>query len=119
MKKDYPKANARLAEVAKNWADGEVSHEAWRKERRSIIKALKEGKDWLANEAAEVPKRIINASRATLPVIPVPPVLSPHGSFAGAGVMMESQEMVHEDALLLAVLLLVMMMTAILLLYIV
>ena len=32
MKNDYPEANARLAEVAKSWAEGEVS---WRGERRT------------------------------------------------------------------------------------
>lgn len=118
MRKDYPKANARLAEGAKSWAEGEVSHEAWRKERRGIIKALRDGTDWLTSEAAEVPKRIISASRATLPVIQVPPMLSPHAGLAGGAMMMDSTEMLHEDALLLAMLLLVMIMTSILLLYV-
>lgn len=119
MKKDYPKANARLAEGAKSWAEGEVSHEAWRKERRTIISALKEGRDWLTNEAAVVPKRIISASRATLPAMPVLPSLpATHGNLAGGAMMMEEADIVPEDALLLAVLLLVMLTTAILLLYI-
>lgn len=40
MKKDYPEANARLAEVAKSWAEGEISHDVWRKERRNVLSAI-------------------------------------------------------------------------------
>ena len=118
MKSDYPKANARLAEVAKSWADGEVSHEAWRKERRSIIQSIKGAKDEPSVEPPAAPKRVANRSSTTLPTIPVPAVLSPHHGLAGAS-MAKSQDMLHEDALLLAVLLLAMIIVSILLLYLV
>ncbi|PTQ89070.1 hypothetical protein [Agitococcus lubricus] len=118
MKTDYPKANARLAEVAKSWADGEVSHEAWRKERRTIIESLLQGKDWLASESVNSTKRVVSAARATLPNIPaVPPFLAPSPTIVNPHVMVAA-DVPHEDVLLLAILLLVMMMTVVTLLYI-
>ena len=50
MKHDYPAANARLAEVAKSWSEGEVSHDVWRKERRAIIKMVRSKKQDLPAE---------------------------------------------------------------------
>lgn len=116
MKKDYPQANARLAEVAKHWAEGEVSHEVWRKERHHIIKSLlASGKDWVAGETKASPKRAVSASRATLPTMAA---LSP-SVLMDSGLTLNTQpDVANEDVLLLAVLLATMMVTAMLLLYV-
>ncbi len=119
MKNDYPEANARLAEVAKNWADGEVSHEMWRKERRSIISSLLTSRrDWLAGENKTTPpnkrSKLINA---TLPSVKIPQHLLASAD-AQVSVLMSRDGDVDGDVLLLAVLLLVMILTAILLLYV-
>jgi hypothetical protein len=116
MKSDYPQANARLAEMAKNWADGEVSHETWRKERHNIIKSLlTSGKDWVAGEALAIPKRVVSASRATLPIMPA----LPQSVLMGATIAPQQTEVSKEEVLLLAVLLATMLITSMLLLYIV
>ncbi len=114
MKNDYPQANARLAEVAKNWADGEVSHETWRKERHNIIKSLLvSGKDWVAGETRAAPKRVVSASRATLPVMAAIP-----DAMLMGGALAPQADVSNEDVLLLAVLLMTMLVTSMLLLYI-
>lgn len=116
MKADYPQANARLAEVAKNWAEGEVSYEMWRKERHNIIKSLLvSGKDWVAGEARAIPKRVVTASRATLPAIAA---LPSNTLMTGGMALPQQAEVSTEDVLLLAVLLATMIMTTILLLYV-
>ncbi len=120
MKSDYPEANARLAEVAKNWADGEVSHEVWRKERRSIISSiLTNRRDWLSGENKTTPPKRSKLINTTLPTIKVPPHLL-SGADGQVSVLLSHDVDVaaDEDVLLLALLLLVMILTAILLLYV-
>lgn len=120
MKNDYPEANARLAEVAKSWAEGEVSHEAWRKERRSIITALLTNRrDWLSSESRTLPPKRSKLINATLPSIKVqPPLVVGSGGQVTGLLFTEEITVSNDDVLLLALLLLVMIMTAILLLYV-
>ena len=70
MKNDYPNANARLAEVAKSWAEGEVSHDEWRKERRSVIASLLSSRrDWLSGENRTLPPKRTKTINLTLPTM--------------------------------------------------
>lgn len=120
MKNDYPEANARLAEVAKNWADGEVSHEAWRKERRSIIASiLTNRRDWLSGENKTLPPKRSKLINATLPTIKIPQHLLA-GADAQVSVLLshDMDVVADDDVVLLALLLLVMMLTSVLLLYV-
>jgi CHASE1-domain containing sensor protein len=119
MKNDYPNANARLAEVAKSWAEGEVSHDEWRKERRSVIASLLSShRDWLSGENRTLPPKRAKTINSTLPTIKVPPNLLA-GSDAQVSVLLTAEvEATDDDVLLLALLLLVMILTAILLLYV-
>jgi hypothetical protein len=120
MKNDYPEANARLAEVAKGWAEGEVSHDAWRKERRTIITALLTNRrDWLSSENRTLPPKRSKFVNTTLPTIKVPPQLIVDSVGQTTGLLFTDEVAVsNDDVLLLALLLLVMILTAILLLYV-
>ena len=119
MTKDYPEANARLAEVAKSWAEGEVSHDVWRKERHTIISTVwSKKRDWDSNQNHTLPikkKAVLPLPSLTMPNMVVPPQLSSVNS-ASLYHMMDA-EVSHEEVLLLAVLLLSMLFTAVFLLY--
>lgn len=116
MKRDYPAANARLAEVAKSWSEGEVSHDVWRKERRAIIKTVWSKKqDLPAEQSRTLPvKKHPVADTLTMPNIIVPSQLA-----LGSAVMFDvaENEVSHEDVLFLAILLLSMLFMAVFLLY--
>ncbi|HQV21600.1 MAG: hypothetical protein H6996_09260 [Moraxellaceae bacterium] len=116
MKKDYPEANARLAEVAKSWAEGEISHDVWRKERRNVLSAIWAKKsDWESSQNRTLPlKKKASSNTLTMPKVDVPPQL------AGAQLAMyeaDDTEVSQEDVLFLAMLLLSMLFTAVFLLY--
>lgn len=117
MKHDYPAANARLAEVAKSWSEGEVSHDTWRKERRAIIKTVWSKKQDLPAEQGRtlpIKKHAPADSTLTMPNIIVPSQLALSGA-----VMFDvaESEVSHEDVLFLAILLLAMLFMAVFLLY--
>ena len=83
MKHDYPAANARLAEVAKSWSEGEVSHDVWRKERRAIIKMVWSKKQDLPAEQSRtlpIKKHSAADSTLTMPNIIVPSQLALSGA---------------------------------------
>jgi|GEM_PF-2550458 hypothetical protein len=118
MKKDYPEANARLAEVAKSWAEGEVSHDVWRKERHTIISTVwSKKRDWESNQNNTLPlkKKAMSSPSLTMPNVVVPPQLSAANTSSLYQVV--DAEVSHEEVLLLAVLLLSMSFTAVFLLY--
>lgn len=119
MQKDYPQANARLAEVARSWADGELSHDAWRKERRAIIKNI-----WLrktdldGNQFSTLPiKTRPKNDTLTLPNITVPPLVNRKLDASTTVLLSEETEVLQEDAFLLAVLLFAMVLTTIFMVY--
>lgn len=80
MSTDFPHANARLTEVARHWADGELSQDAWRRERRHILGELCrkrtdcEGKPGAATAA---PAPAVRAAEPAVVPSPVPVVLAP------------------------------------------
>lgn len=119
MKNDYPNANARLAEVAKSWAEGEVSHDEWRKERRSVIASLlSDRRDWLSGENRTQPPKRTKTVNSTLPTIKVPPSFLATSDAQVHVLLTAEVESADDDVMLLALLLLVMILTAILLLYV-
>lgn len=122
MKKDYPQANARLAEVAKSWADGEVSHDAWRKQRREIIKNIwSKRRDLEGAQCATLPPPRKKASLdSTMPNLIIPSaILTPNVANANAMLFIEPVEISQEDVLLLAILLFSMFITTLFLVYLV
>lgn len=118
MKQDYPEANARLAEVAKNWAEGEVSHDVWRKERHTIISTVwSKKRDWESNQNHTLPlnKKAMPSPSLTMPNVVIPPQLS---SINAASLYQAvDTEVSNDEVLLLAILLLSMLFTAVFLLY--
>lgn len=117
MKKDYPEANARLAEVAKSWAEGEVSHDVWRKERRSIISTVWDRKsDWESSQNRTLPakNKVTAPANLTMPNVTIPAQLAvAHAALYEA----DDADVSHDEVLLLAVLLLSMLFTAVFMLY--
>lgn len=110
MMADYPNANARLAAVARSWADGEVSHEAWRKVRNGIIRDITRNKRDC--EGGEVPaaaypsgrhEAVTPAALATSPGMPVVRLEEPA----------KPAEAAHDEVLLLAFLLALVLVAAI------
>ncbi len=77
MSADFPHANARLTQAARHWADGEVTQDAWRRERREIIGELCskrtdcEGEDVPSASAPVTVAR--QAESVTSPQLPVSP----------------------------------------------
>jgi hypothetical protein len=117
MKHDYPAANARLAEVAKSWSEGEVSHDVWRKERRAIIKMVWSKKqDLPAEQSRTLPIKKHSAADSTLTM---PNIIVPSQLALSGAVMFDvaENEVSHEDVLFLAILLLSMLFMAVFLLY--
>ena len=120
MKKDYPQANARLAEVARSWADGELSHDAWRKERRAIIKNI-----WLrktdvdSNQFSTLPvkTRVKKNDTLTMPSITVPPLINHKLDATTTVLLTEDTEVLQEDVFLLGVLLFSMVITTVFMVY--
>lgn len=120
MQKDYPQANARLAEVARSWADGELSHDAWRKERRAIIKNI-----WLrkadvdSNQFGALPikARSKKNDTQTLPNITIPPLISHKLDATTTILLTEDTEALQEDVFLLGVLLFSMVITTVFMVY--
>ncbi|MBK6758582.1 MAG: hypothetical protein KBF23_02505 [Agitococcus sp.] len=118
MKQDYPEANARLAEVAKSWAEGEVSHDVWRKERHSIISTVwSKKRDWENKQNHTLPlnKQANTSPSLTMPNVVVPPQLL--GTNAASLYQTADTEVSNDEVLLLALLLLSMVFTAVILLY--
>lgn len=117
MKKDYPEANARLAEVAKRWAEGEVSHDVWRKERRHVLSVIcLKNTDWENQQNSTLPlKKKASTEMLTKPNITIPPQLL-QGQ-AATLYNIDDTDVPQEDVLFLAALLLAMLITTIFLLY--
>ena len=119
MKKDYPQANARLADVAKCWADGELSHDTWRKERRAIIKDVwTRKKDLENNQLGTLPiKSHKKQSNQTLPNLPVHTLVNHQLGSTAAVFLAEDSEVLQDDVLLLGILLFSMVLTTIFMVY--
>ena len=117
MMTDYPKANARLAAVARNWADGEVTHETWRKIRNGIIRELVSGKpDATGSDIPAVttmPPRKASPASTPLATSPVLPVVEINPANAA------SPEASHDEVLLLALLLVAVLAGALFWLYVI
>jgi len=119
MKKDYPQANARLAEVARSWAEGELSHDVWRKERRAIIKNIwlrKTDLDSTQFSTLPIKNRSRKNDTQTIPNITIPPIAA-HTNIATTVLLTEDSEVLHEDVFLLAVLLFSMVLTTVFMVY--
>jgi len=115
MIQDFPHANARLAEVARHWADGEVSHETWRRERRNILREICAKRTDCQERA---PLLMGGATRSAVevpssPVAPPPPAAEPVPVVAGP---VES-EVANEEVLTLALLLIAVIVGAILIFF--
>lgn len=116
MTADYPNANARLASVARSWADGEVTHEAWRKCRNGIIRDILRNKHDCptsgggaqASSPAPMTPPPVNRN-PTAPVLPVG--AAPAGQSAAEG------EAARDEVLLLALVLAIALVAAILWFY--
>ncbi len=119
MKKDYPQANARLAEVARSWAEGELSHDTWRKERRAIIKDISlRKKDLDSSQLGTLPiKTHKKHNTQTLPSLPIHVGLNHQLGSTTAVFLSEDTEVLQEDVFLLAVLLFSMVLTTIFMVY--
>jgi len=120
MKKDYPQANARLAEMAKSWAEGEVSHDAWRKQRREIIKnVFSKHRDLDGGLSVTLPPNKKKASiDSTMPNLTIPTaILTPNITNVSTMLFAEPVEISQEDVLFLAVLLFAMFVTTLFLVY--
>jgi cell division septation protein DedD len=79
MSADFPHANARLTQAARHWADGEVTQDAWRRERREIIGELCSkradcGGEDTPSAAAPVARPAESVTSPQLPVSPAKPV---------------------------------------------
>lgn len=105
MIQDFPQANARLAEVARHWADGEVTHETWRRERRNILREI-------------CSKRADYQARSPLPVVQAPrPVEAPVApvqaeSKVSVAVVEPASDIANDEVLTLALLLVAVVMGA-------
>lgn len=112
MSQDYPRANARLAEVGRHWADGEVSHETWRRERRSILREV-------CNKRADVQGEGVLPALRPAPVAAPVEVTSPDLPAVPAARKTESadplppDEVKNDDVLLLALLLILVIVSAV------
>ncbi|HEX5278121.1 MAG TPA: hypothetical protein VFW42_10680 [Fluviicoccus sp.] len=111
MIQDFPHANARLAEVARHWADGEVSHETWRRERRNILRELcakradcQERPPLLSGSASRAVPEPVSAVAAAPAAVPVQPAPVPDSD----------AEVANEEVLTLALILAVVVVGAIL-----
>ena len=112
MSQDFPQANARLAEVARHWADGEVSHETWRRERRTILREICNRRSDVQIGSALPVQRKVPLTDATSPVMPVMPAVPQAKQEA---VPVELAE--NDDVLILALLLVLVLAGAILVFY--
>ena len=119
MKKDYPQANARLAEVAKSWADGELSHDTWRKERRAIIKDVwSNKKDLDSTQLGTLPiKSHRKHPTQTLPNLPIHALVNHQLGSTTTVFLAEDTDVLQEDVFLLAVLLFSMVLTTVFMVY--
>ena len=109
MNQDFPQANARLAEVARNWAEGEVSQETWRRERRNILREICNKRVDVQGSAPLVRKS--PAKDRTMPDLPaVVPVAATASPAASQPVVLDAEQ---DDVLTLAILLIVILAGAI------
>lgn len=118
MTADYPNANARLASVARSWADGEVTHEAWRKCRNGVIRdILRDKRDCPVSGAAgqgAVTRPAMPASADRNPTAPTLPVGAP---VVPADSSSTEVEAARDEVLLLALVLAIALVAAILWFY--
>ena len=114
MMADYPNANARLAAVARSWADGEVSHEAWRKVRNGIIRDITRNKrDCEGGDAPVAPAVAAYPSGKHDVVPPAALATSPGMPAVRLDEPVKPAEAVHEEVLLLTFLLALVLVAAI------
>lgn len=115
MSIDYPKANNHLAIFAKRWADGEISHESWRRERRRVVRqVISAQSDW-QGEAIPLPGS--KPKQPTLPALPVEAAAVKRAAVTNPE-LATSSEAAHDEVLLLAVLLVAAIGAAVILLYV-
>lgn len=115
MSIDYPKANNHLAIFAKRWADGEISHESWRRERRRVVRqVLAAQTDW---QGEVIPLPGSKPKQPTLPAMPVEAAAAKRAA-AATPLLATPSEAVHDEVLLLAVLLVAAISAAVILLYV-
>lgn len=112
MSQDFPQANARLAEVARHWADGEVSHETWRRERRTILREICNRRSDVQIGSPLPVQRKVPLTDVTSPVMPVAPVVPKATPEAAPAELAE-----NDDVLILALLLVLVLAGAILVFY--
>ena len=112
MSQDFPQANARLAEVARHWADGEVSHETWRRERRTILREICNRRADVQTGAPLPVQRKASAADATSPDVPV--AMAAQVSAAAA---LPAEDVQNDDVLTLALLLILVLAGALLVFY--
>lgn len=116
MTQDFPHANARLAEVARHWADGEVSHETWRRERRNILREL-------CARHADCQERpsLLTGTAAARPAPEMPVVAAPAAAMPAATPPVATEDVdgdvVHEEVLTLALVLIAVVVGAILIFF--
>lgn len=116
MTQDFPHANARLAEVARHWADGEVSHETWRRERRNILREL-------CARHADCQERpsLITGTAVPRPAPEMPVVAAAAAAMPAATPPVATEDVdgdvVHEEVLTLALVLIAVVVGAILIFF--
>lgn len=114
MSQDFPQANARLAEVARHWADGEVSHETWRRERRTILREICNRRSDVQIGGGVLPvQRKASVADVTSPDVPVVKAAQAPSTVTAAPI----EDIQNDDVLTLALLLILVLAGALLVFY--